>query len=228
MVRGIVDYAGPLAFLIGYFATKNFLTATWWLVGASTLALVLGFVLEKRLAPMPAFTGLAALVFGMLTLVFKDATFLKMKPTFINLVLSAALLIGWMRHKSPLKFLLGDAIQLSRGRLASADPALRPVLLLRRPAPTSWSWRTQSDATWVLFRMPGLPLPGPGLLLHPGPWDAEGRQGARGGDEDGGDPGLRRLVRVDGRPPLRYTRAFAFPGRAPCAAFLSESVIDGQ
>jgi intracellular septation protein len=156
-LRAVIDYAGPLAFVIGYFATKNFLTATWALVAVSAAALAAGYVIEKRVAPMPALTGGAALFFGLLTLIFKDATFLKMKPTFINLALGAVLLIGRAQGKSPLKFLLGDAIKLS-------EPGWRRLTLhygiffLFVAGLNEAVWRTQTDATWVLFRMPGLPL----------------------------------------------------------------------
>ena len=56
-LRAVVDYAGPLAFLVGYFATHDFLKATWALVAASAAALLAGFLLEKRVAPMPLLTG---------------------------------------------------------------------------------------------------------------------------------------------------------------------------
>jgi intracellular septation protein len=157
LIRALVDYAGPVAFVIGYFATKNFLTATWALVAVSFLALAVGYALERRIAPMPALAGGAALFFGLLTLVFKDATFLKMKPTFINLALGAVLIVGWLRGKSLLKLLLGETIKLS-------EPAWRRLTLhyglffLAVAGLNELVWRTQPEATWVLFRMPGLPL----------------------------------------------------------------------
>jgi intracellular septation protein len=156
-LRAAVDYAGPLAFLVGYFATHDFLKATWFLVAASAAALVAGFALERRVAPMPLITGGAALFFGLLTLVFHDPAFVKMKPTAINLGLAAALLVGLKLGKNPLKFLMGEALHLSdagwrkltfRYGIFFACVAVLNELV----------WRTQPDATWVVFRMPGLPL----------------------------------------------------------------------
>ena len=134
-LRAVVDYAGPGAFLAGYLVTRNMLMATWALVAVSAAALILGYIIERRIAPMPLLAGGAALFFGVLTLVFHDPRFIKVKPTAINLLLSVALLGGLALGKSPLKLLMGDAIRL-----------------------TEAGWRTQPDSTWVWFRMPGLPL----------------------------------------------------------------------
>jgi intracellular septation protein len=49
-VRTAIDYGAPLAFAVAFFATKNFQTATWVLVAASALALVLGYAVERRVA----------------------------------------------------------------------------------------------------------------------------------------------------------------------------------
>ncbi len=157
VIRAVVDYAGPLAFFIVYRVTKDFLLSTGVLVGVSAVALAIGYATEKRIAPIPAFTGAMALVFGLLTLVFKDDMFLKVKPTFINLVLGGGLLIGWARGKSPLKYLLGDAIKLS-------EPGWRRLtfsyglFFLFMAALNLVVWKTQSEANWVTFKTFGLPV----------------------------------------------------------------------
>jgi intracellular septation protein len=156
-IRAAVDYAGPLAFLVGYFVTHDFLKATWALVAASAAALVAGFALERRVAPMPLITGGAALVFGLLTLVFHNPAFVKIKPTAINLGLGAALLVGLKLGKNPLKFLMGDALHLSEAGWRKLT--LRyGVFFLCVAVLNELVWRTQPDAVWVVFRMPGLPL----------------------------------------------------------------------
>jgi intracellular septation protein len=157
LIRSVVDYVGPVAFLIGYLVTRNMIMATWALVAGSAVGLLVGFVTEKRVAPMPLLAGGAALFFGVLTLVFKDPRFIKIKPTAINLLLSAVLLGGLALKKDPLKLLMGDAIHLTAagwrtltvryGIFFACVAALNEVV-----------WRTQPDGVWVVFRMPGLPL----------------------------------------------------------------------
>lgn len=157
LVRGGVDYAGPLGFLIAYFVTRDLVQATWVLVAASGLALAVGFALERRIAPLPLMAGGAALVFGLLTVVFNDPTFVKIKPTVVNFVLGAALFVGLALRKNPLKALMGDALKMTDDGWRRLS--LRYGLFFWTMAGLNEFVRhTQSDAVWVVFRMPGLPL----------------------------------------------------------------------
>ncbi|CAN7499867.1 septation protein IspZ [Phenylobacterium sp. LjRoot225] len=157
-VTWFVDYFALAAWLIGYFISgKDLQQATWALVGGSAIALVVGFAVERRLAPFPAIAGGAALVFGGLTLAFHDARFLKVKPTVMNLIFAVLMFGGLILRKHPLKLLLGEAFEmpddawrkltLRYGIFFAALAGLNEVV-----------WRTQSEQTWVLFRFPGLVL----------------------------------------------------------------------
>jgi intracellular septation protein len=157
-VRWFVDYSALVVFLAAFFLTGRDLTkASWALVVGSAVALVVGVVVERRVAPFPAIAGGAALVFGGLTLVFHDARFLKVKPTVMNGVFGVALLAGLAMGKNPLKLLLGE-------QFAMPDAVWRTltiryaVMFFALAALNEVVWRTQSDSTWVLFRFPGLSI----------------------------------------------------------------------
>ena len=156
-VRAAVDYGGLAVFLLVYLVTHNMLTATWGLVGGSAAALILGYAVERRIAPLPLFSGLTALIFGGLTLVFHDPRFIKIKPTAINLVLSGVMIGGVLMKKNPLKALFSSALTLS-------EPAWRTltirygVFFAVMAVLNEVVWRTQPDGVWVLFRFPGLQL----------------------------------------------------------------------
>ena len=157
-VSWFVDYFALVAWVVGYFASgKNLQLATWALVAGSAVALVVGYVVERRLAPFPAIAGGASLVFGGLTLAFHDPRFLKMKPTVINLVFAGLMFGGLILRKHPLKMLLGEAFEMP-------DDAWRKLTLrygvffVAMAALNEAVWRTQSEQTWVLFRFPGLML----------------------------------------------------------------------
>jgi intracellular septation protein len=157
-VRVGVDYGAPIAFAVAFFATgRNFQTATWVLVGASVLALAVGYLVERRIAPLPLIAGIFALVFGSLTLIFHDPSFVKMKLTFQNAAFAAALLGGVALRKNPLKLLLGDSLRMD-------DPAWRTLTIryglyfVAIAVANEIVWRTQSDDFWVGFRIAVLPL----------------------------------------------------------------------
>lgn len=73
----------------------------------------------------------------------------------MNLVYGVLLLGGLAMKKTPLKMLLGDAFPMT-------DAGWRTLTLryglffLALAALNEFVWRTQPDATWVIFRFPGL------------------------------------------------------------------------
>jgi intracellular septation protein len=156
-LRSFIDYAGPLAFLVVYFVTRDMMKATFAIVVGSALGLVLGLAVERRVAPLPLFVGGAALVFGGLTLLLHDPRIIKMKPTFINLAIGLTLLGGLALKKNPVKAVAGTALDLP-------DFVWRRLGLhfglfyLALAVVNEVVWRTQPDAVWVLFRMPGLQI----------------------------------------------------------------------
>ena len=164
VVRAIVDYGGLAVFLIAYFAAKTvlkqpgtaaLLTATWGLVVGSALALIVGLVAERRIAPLPLFAGLAALIFGGLTLVFHDPRFVKIKPTAINIALAGIMLGGAMMGKNPLRALFAGALHLSPQGWRKLTIRYG-IFFLFMAAANEAVWRTQPDSVWILFRFPGL------------------------------------------------------------------------
>nr|WP_313039555.1 septation protein IspZ [Brevundimonas diminuta] len=112
-IRQAVDFGALVAFMAAYFITRDMIKATWVLVIASIIALAVGFVLERRLAPMPLITGGFALVFGILTIVTDDDLFVKLKLTVQNGLLAAVLLCSLPLKKYPFKALLGSAIKVT-------------------------------------------------------------------------------------------------------------------
>ena len=112
-IRQAVDFGALIAFMAAYFITRDMIKATWVLVIASAIALAVGFVLERRLAPMPLITGGFALIFGALTILTDDDLFVKLKLTVQNGLLAAVLLGSIPLKKSPFKALLGSAIKVT-------------------------------------------------------------------------------------------------------------------
>lgn len=154
-VRMVVDYAGLAGLAVGYLLTHNLLTATFVFVVMSLGAVALGFILERRVAPLPLMFSIMALVFGVATLVFHDPRIIKMKTTVLDGALGAGLVVGFLLGKSPVKLLLGSTLQLSEA--AWRRLSLRyGLFFLALAVANEVVWRTQSDAVWVLFRMPGM------------------------------------------------------------------------
>lgn len=156
-LRAVVDFGGLAVFLAAYLITRDMIVATWALVAGSAAALALGYAVERRLAPLPLFGGLAALIFGGLTLIFHDPIFIKIKATVINLALGSVMLGGWAMGRSPLKALFSSALELSEAGWRRLTLRFG-LFYLCMAALNEAVWRTQPDETWVLFRFPGLQI----------------------------------------------------------------------
>jgi intracellular septation protein len=153
-VTWFVDYFPLAAFLIALVATKSAITASWAIVGGSLLALAVGLLVQRRLAPMPLFTAAMGLVFGGLTLIFHDERFIKVKPTILYCVFGLFLLTGLVRGQNPLKVMMGETLHLPPD--AQRTLTLRYALFFFALAAANEAvWRTQSTIVWGFFKFPG-------------------------------------------------------------------------
>ncbi len=154
-VRYFVDYAGLVLWLGTLLITRSAITASWAIVGGSILALVVGYFLEKRVAPMPLVTAVMGVVFGGMTIAFHDERFIKVKPTLLYAVFGIFLLGGHLRGKNPLKVMMGDAFHLP-------DPVVRTLtlryalLFFALAILNELVWRTQTTIVWGFFKFPGV------------------------------------------------------------------------
>jgi intracellular septation protein len=147
----VADGAPALAFLAGYLSTRDFQFATWCVIVASVLAFVAALIVERRIRPLPAVTGGLAIAFGLASVLLHDKNIFKMKMTIVDGALGAALFIGLLMGKNPLKAILGGAFQLPDA--AWKTLAVRYGLFWWAcAAANEYVRRTQSDHVFVLFR----------------------------------------------------------------------------
>ena len=151
-LRAAVDFGALVAFGAAYALTHDLLKATWAIVAGSALALIVGFAVEKRLAPMPLIMGLFALVFGGLTLITGNTDYLKMEGSFLYLGLGLGLLAGVKLGMNPLKELLGAAFQMDDGpwRVLSVRYALFFLVL---GGANEVVRRFMPDSAWAGFKI---------------------------------------------------------------------------
>ena len=151
-VRHVANAAPAIGFLAALLITHDFRKATWVLIALSLAALALSLAVERRIAPIPAFSGGAALVFGGLSLALHRNDLLQMKMTIVDSIFGAVLFGGLILKRNPLKLLLGSALRLP-------DHAWR-VLTIRyglffwaSAAANEIVRRTQTAEVWATFRV---------------------------------------------------------------------------
>ena len=111
-LRPLVDY-GPLgAFFIAYYMGDLFIATTSIMVTTLVL-LVLSYILERFIPLIPLATAMIVGIFGGLTLWLNDETFIKMKPTIIQILFGSILIGGLLTNRLFFKSLMGSAWQMS-------------------------------------------------------------------------------------------------------------------
>jgi len=145
---------GPLIVFFIMNAREDIFTGTAWFMGAMVISLVLSWILLRKIAVMPLVTGVVVLIFGALTLILRDDTFIKMKPTIVNSLFGLTLLGGLAFHKSLLRYVFGEVYKLK--------PEGWTVLTWRwglfflfLAALNEVVWRLFDTNTWVAFKVWG-------------------------------------------------------------------------
>lgn len=149
-----VEYGPIAAFFIAYYIADLFV-ATASIMVVTALVLTLSYVVERRIPMMPLITAGIVGVFGGLTLWLQDETFIKMKPTIIQVILGSVLIAGLLAKRLFLKSLMGAVWNITDEgwRVLTIRFALYFFLM---GALNELVWRTQSTDIWVNFKVFGL------------------------------------------------------------------------
>jgi intracellular septation protein len=124
-------------------------------MSAMIVSLLLSWLILKRVAVMPLVSGVIVLIFGGLTLWLQDETFIKMKPTIVNILFGGTLLGGLAFGQLLLKYVFGDVYRLKEEgwRILTWRWG---VFFLVLAVLNEIVWRNFSTDTWVTFKVWGI------------------------------------------------------------------------
>jgi intracellular septation protein len=134
---------------------QRFFVATGLFIPATLVALAVNYMLVRKLPIMPLVSAVFVVAFGGLTLLLKDDTFLKLKPTIVNALFGIALLGGLYFRKPLLQIVLDSVFELT-------DEGWRKLTLrwalffLALAVINEIVWRTQTTDFWVSFKVFGI------------------------------------------------------------------------
>ena len=111
-VKFVTDYGPLLVFFFYYYnSDKNLKIAIPPFIVATLIAIIIVWILEKKLPMIPLIGGILITLFGGLTIYFNNPIFIYIKPTIINILFGLALLFGkYFTKEHVLKKMLGKSI----------------------------------------------------------------------------------------------------------------------
>jgi intracellular septation protein len=156
-IRRLVLDFGPLLIFAATYFVKGLFTAIAVFMVAITVALIIGYIAERKVSPMPIFTCAVVLVFGGLALYLKSEAFFKIKVTFVYALFGSILLGGLAFNRLFIQYAFTYAVALD-------DTGWRKltvrwgVFFLFLAALNEVIWRSFSTTVWVYgkFGMIGL------------------------------------------------------------------------
>lgn len=151
----VLDFAPLVAFFLAY-KFSGVMAATAVLIVATMVSLGIIYAAERKLAPAPLVTGIIVALFGGLTLWMQDDLFIKLKPTVINLIFAATLLVGayGFRH-GLLKHVLDVAMNLTEEGWLQLSKRWGYFFLFLAVL-NECIWRNFTTEFWVNFKVFGM------------------------------------------------------------------------
>jgi len=135
---------------------EQILFATQVFVPTILAALAASWLLTRKLPKMAVITAIVVTIFGGLTLILRDDTFVKMKPTILYGLFAGILGFGLLRGQSYLRYLLDEMIPMrAEGWIKFTQRFV--VFYIGLAVLNEIVWRGWGTDVWVNFRTFVLP-----------------------------------------------------------------------
>ena len=157
VIKFVTDFGPLLIFFTIYFTNNHDLkVAIPPFIIATLIALIVVYLLEKKIPMVPLTSGILITLFGGLTLYFDNKIFFYMKPTIINLLFAAVLFFGKSFTQKPLlKIFFQNALNLEDEGWKKLNYRWIGFFIFVAIL-NEIVWRTQSEPFWVNFKVWGL------------------------------------------------------------------------
>jgi intracellular septation protein len=150
-----LDFGPLLVFVIAYWRFDIFVATATFMV-TTVVAIAVSYALTRHVTIMLVVTSIVILVFGTLTLVLHDRTFIQVKPTIIYALFGATLLGGYVFDKPLLAIVLDSMVHLKEEgwrKLTLRWAAFFFVMAVVNEIVRN----TQPEPFWVNFKLFGFP-----------------------------------------------------------------------
>lgn len=148
---------GPVAIFFVVLLSTDIFVATATLMVLMTISAVTAYAIEGRVTTLILLGLIAALVFGTLTLVFRDETFIKIRPTIWFATLAVLLIGGMALGRLFLKSLFEYAFQIDEAGWRKLTWRMAGFFIFLAIA-NHVMWTNFSNETWAAYKLFAVPI----------------------------------------------------------------------
>ncbi|MEK6733944.1 MAG: septation protein IspZ [Pseudomonadota bacterium] len=157
ILKLIFEYAPLVAFFISYKISNDFVMATKYLMASSVISISLMYLILKSVPKIMLYSAILIIALGLLTVIFNDPTFVKIKPTILYLFFAAILAFGLCIKKILFKNLFEKNISLTDEEWKIFTKRCIYFLIFAAIL-NELVWRNFSDYFWIKFKLFGMPI----------------------------------------------------------------------
>ena len=151
----LFDLLPVIAFFVAYKLADIYVATAVLIVGVLAQT-AWSWYRHRKVSPMLLTSAVLVLLFGGLTLLIHDATFIKWKPTIVNWLFAGAFLATeFMKGPTVVQRLMGESVALEPGDWRTLNRMWVAFFLLAGAANLYVAFNF-AEATWVNFKLFGL------------------------------------------------------------------------
>jgi len=142
-------------FAVYYKSDKDLYISIAAVIVATLISLIGLYVKERKISTMMLVSTVILVIFGGLSLFFKNEIFFKMKPTIINALFAIALIISTYLNKPILKMMLNSSINLKDQGWTMLNKMWTGYFIFLAVL-NEIVWRNYPTDVWVNFKVFGI------------------------------------------------------------------------
>jgi intracellular septation protein len=155
MLFKLVTEVGPVAIFFVTNLEFGFFKGTAAFMVSTVIALIASLVVLRKVPVVPLITAVFVISLGAITLFLHDTTFMKLKPTLLNLCFATLLLGGLASGRLFLKTVFGEFLLIEEEAWRKLTIRWGGFFILLAVL-NEIVWRTVSDDAWVMFKFVGI------------------------------------------------------------------------
>jgi intracellular septation protein len=151
----LFDFFPVIAFFVAY-KLADIYVATGVIIAAVVIQVAVQWIRHRKVSPMMLISGVLVLIFGTITLLVHDKTFIQWKPTVLNWLFGAGFLVSQYVGEQPvIQRLMGANITLERPVWLKLN-LMWVAFFAVMGALNLYVAFTFAESTWVNFKLFGM------------------------------------------------------------------------